>query len=175
MNLLRVKEMAEAPIKISRATLRKLAEKLLTGAGITSAPIMIRDIVKYLKTKENFDVFAFDLPEKVSGIHAMDGDKSYIGYNKDQNRHRQRFTVAHEIGHFILGHTRANNDFKFSSRPSVAEEEANTFAAEILMPYQILKADLKVIKDVKTLATKYDVSPDAMWIQIEKCGLLNKF
>ena len=49
-----------------------------------------------------------------------------ILYNEHSGSHaRRRFTLAHEIGHIYLGHSNDSPD---------EEREANTFAAELLMP-----------------------------------------
>ena len=63
---------------------------------------------------------------------------------------RQRFTVAHELGHLLLhGYTTPHADSNFrvrfrdaeSSTGSVREEiEANQFAAELLMPRELVAA-----------------------------------
>lgn len=56
--------------------------------------------------------------------------------NSAGHRYRSHFTVAHEIGHFIL-HRKLMNAFcctPESNSPEPLEQEANTFASELLMP-----------------------------------------
>jgi len=161
--------------KLNRANLRRIAEKLLTQAGIDSPPVMVRDLVKYLKTREDFNVYPWSFGDKTSGIQLTQGKKSVVGYNNKQHTHRQRFSVCHEIAHFVLGHTRGNDDYKFSQNPGIAEQEASFLAAELLMPYRMIKGNLgSGLTDINQLAEKYNVSSDAMWIRIKECGLINK-
>lgn len=61
-----------------------------------------------------------------------------------QSRERKRYTIAHEIGHIVLGHFR--NDKLILSRGTLSDEEydviekeADFFAAEMLMPIPVVK------------------------------------
>lgn len=61
-----------------------------------------------------------------------------------KSRERKRFTIAHEIGHIVLGHFR--NDKLILSRGALSDEEydviekeADFFAAEMLMPIPVVK------------------------------------
>ena len=50
---------------------------------------------------------------------------------------QRRFTIAHELGHFVLGHSSAlvcNDEHSIASCDPVQEREADVFASEILMP-----------------------------------------
>ena len=87
--------------------------------------------------------------------------------------HRQRFTIAHELGHLLLRHTKGYGVFNLDSK-DVNEKEANIFAAELLIPSNMLKNDIrKRIKDPKVLARRYEVSIEAMWWQILNTGSVN--
>lgn len=55
---------------------------------------------------------------------------------------RARFTVVHELGHALLGHTRTINRAVIESAPRVYEDsewQANQFAAEFLMPLDVIR------------------------------------
>jgi hypothetical protein len=90
---------------------------------------------------------------------------------------RRRFTLAHEFGHFWIGHDgrlEVDSFATLSGRTSnPLEVQANAFAAELLMP----KAGLDrferepSLEDVVRLAADYGVSAPAMVIRLEQCRL----
>lgn len=99
----------------------------------------------------------------------------------ERSRQRRRFSIAHELGHFLIpSHIpRAGerslcsaehlgiHDLKEQDRLRRMEAEANRFAALLLMPPSVLRAELKGIRrpdvgDVVRLAKHFDVSKDAM-------------
>jgi len=49
-----------------------------------------------------YEVYAADLPVKVSGVAAVVDGRRYILVNRDESRARQQFTIAHELGHHVL-------------------------------------------------------------------------
>lgn len=91
------------------------------------------------------------------------------------NLRRRRFTIGHEVGHFMLpnhGHNMrcSEGDMSPSSLEPI-EREANAFASEILMPTQIFTKlrqfeDEPDLKNIITLAGMFDVS-------LQACG--NKY
>ena len=109
-----------------------------------------------------------------------------IAYNKNDSEHRIRFTIAHEIGHFIL-HTN-NKIFVDSSRiyfrnqvsskaTDIKEIQANKFASELLVPKKFLLRDLEALTSkginslkliIKILSNKYNVSEESMSIRLGK-------
>ena len=110
-----------------------------------------------------------DWPETASGMIQKDrkgGGKS--GYaiivNDKHCEARRRFTIAHEIGHFVLhpdliGDS-IGDDWLYRSRlPSIREAEANRFAVNLLMPNDLIE---KVAADgadtIPDLARVFEVS-----------------
>ena len=84
---------------------------------------------------------------------------------------RQRFTVAHELAHFILHRDRIGNalsdDAMYQSGlPTREEAEANRLAAEILMPAHLLVKLRSGGDDVNQLASKFGVSEAVMRIRL---------
>lgn len=149
-----------------------LAKKLLKEAEITSSPVVLNQVFRHLKGKYNLKIIPFKLGKKTSGIQATKGKEIVIGYNASQHPNRQRFTIAHEIGHLLLGHTHQGSDYESDSK-EFKEIEANHFASELLMPENILKDDylFKGI-DPKILASNYQVSEQAMWLRLLDCKLI---
>lgn len=143
----------------------------------SSVPVPVFDILNELGLGPLF----LRLEDNISGWIERKADRSYeIAVNSDHAPVRQRFTAAHELGHYIyhrdllgagVGDTRAyraegtrlNN---ISIRP-VHERQANTFAANLLMPRSTiarLKAD--GIKSPAVLADQLGVSLHAMCIRL---------
>lgn len=155
------------------STARNIARKLLADAEIIKPPILIRDVVKVLKKSRDLSVYPWSFGDKTSGVQITLGNDVAIGYNNAQHVHRQRFTVAHEIGHLLMGHTSGNKYFDLKSK-NPQEIEANQFAAELLMPLKMIKKDLGNDKKVKDLSDIYNVSEEAVWWRISDCKLINK-
>lgn len=89
---------------------------------------------------------------------------------------RQRFTLAHELGHYALGHDNAPRDTpeSFSSRAkNPKEREANQFAAELLMPSAAVDnlVTSGLYKSVDDLAKAFNVSKVAMTYRINNLNL----
>ena len=127
---------------------------------------------------------ASNMPKELSGIIQKDkqSNKVIIIVNGSHNEHRQRFTIAHELGHYfnteefdgqiddstdILIYNRDNNS-------SPTEVEANKFAAELLMPQAAIKYMLatKNIKTLSEFADIFNVSPSAMNIRLTNMGII---
>jgi hypothetical protein len=99
----------------------------------------------------------------------------------ERSRQRRRFSIAHELGHFLIpSHLPRSgeqslcsaehfglSDVKEQDRRRRMEAEANRFAAMLLIPPPVLRAELKAIRrpgvsDVVRLAKLFEVSKDAM-------------
>lgn len=111
------------------------------------------------------------LPDNISGIIAPDEtDPGHyvISINAAHPNHRRRFTIAHELAHFILHRNLIGDgitdDRLYRSRLSYKNEvEANELAMDILMPWQLLSPLLQNDRiNVTELADLFDVSPSVM-------------
>ena len=120
----------------------------------------------------------FDMNE--SGSIQFENDIPVIRYDMTEAPVRQRFTIAHELGHWASGHLadRAtcfrDPPSHFSARStSPIEAEANAFAAALLMPEKVLRYVIveKKVGDVARLANLFDVSQVAMSYRLNKVGL----
>jgi Zn-dependent peptidase ImmA (M78 family) len=83
---------------------------------------------------------------------------------------RQRFTVAHELGHLMLhplGHM--YRDEAFSRPRNATEQQANDFSAALLMPLWMLEPIVTSSRrSTAELASLFNVSQSAMRFQLEK-------
>ncbi|MBB3227553.1 Zn-dependent peptidase ImmA (M78 family) [Luteibacter sp. Sphag1AF] len=109
-----------------------------------------------------------------SGWYKIEDGRPVIEYNPTEPLLRQRFTVAHELGHHLLGHgsrPRDSSQAMMGSRDLV-ETAANRFAAELLMPagsVQMLVVDHGIV-DIGTLANYFQVSESAMTYRLRNLG-----
>lgn len=112
-----------------------------------------------------------EVDSAVSGT--FDGDKT-ITINRQNSRVHQRFTLAHEIGHYALGHRgRLYRDLKEAQDLSVEAKQkevlANRFAAALLMPDFVVEWLIKSqgVNTVGKLADSFGVSAHAMSIRLK--------
>jgi Zn-dependent peptidase ImmA (M78 family)/DNA-binding XRE family transcriptional regulator len=133
-------------------------------------------------------VFEWHFPDEVSGVLVCEAERYCIGVNERHPGVRQRFTIAHELGHWALDGDRdffdyAQVEFAHYSEASPGHEEedarreeqerrANRFAADLLMPAGLLRRDVEQGgPDVPQLARKYGVSQHALWSRLLGLGL----
>jgi Zn-dependent peptidase ImmA (M78 family) len=110
------------------------------------------------------------------GVLITDGAKAKgsIAYNAISKLERRRFTIAHELGHFLLPLHGASAQcaktdmgvFKSNDPNCAREAEANRFAAALLMPKKFFARDIRRLGTPETehivrLAAEYEVSKEA--------------
>ena len=165
-------------MSIKRDRITEEAKRLLQKNNVNMPPVPIQRIAKSLGVRMVFS----PLDSELSGMIYLKGRTPVIGINSLHHPNRQRFTIAHECGHFVL-HKRligkeihVDKKFPMLMRDSLSatgisriEVEANLFAAETLMPRHLLtKAlnnepfDIDEEETVNSLARSFKVSPAAM-------------
>ena len=116
-----------------------------------------------------------------SGMIEMDGDTPVITVNSTEYGPRQRYTIAHEIGHFVLGHLnnteRCCRDDAASFKTGTAspiERQANQFAAALLMPTKVREYAIvdRGYTKLEALAQLFGVSEVAMKWRLVNLGIL---
>jgi len=104
----------------------------------------------------------------------------------ERSQGRERFTIAHELGHFLLHLGASDSSANFfacrekdihstssSRRQRGKEAEANRFAAELLMPEQLVKKLAHQWKaSIPKMSNLFNVSAEAMGIRLTQFGLL---
>lgn len=146
--------------------IEELATKALASIEFKTPPVPVEEIAK----KMGLEVIPFDFPESLSGV--LRKERGVIGVNKDHALVRRRFTVAHELGHFLLGHEQDAID-ETLDRPLPLEREANAFASYLLLPKESVEEDVKKIGlDLKMLSKKYLVSEQALTIRLLGLNLI---
>ena len=165
--------------------LEKKAGDLLQEAGMAQAPVPVDQVAQYL----GIQVDEADLGEECSGMLVRDEESAVIGVNVKHHEHRKRFTIAHEIAHFVLHGGEAyideppHIDFRAADSGSGTqqeEKEANQFAAALLMPADQVRAavaeqpfDPTQDDELPNLAQRFKVSPQAMTTRLIHLGLIS--
>lgn len=119
------------------------------------------------------------LPAGISGeIRELEGS-IVIKVNRHDSKERQRFTIAHEISHFLLHKDKIGDgiidDVLYRSCLSdELEAQANRLAADIVMPWTLIKRSLdrinadKLEQKIEIIANEAEVSVVAMKIRFGK-------
>lgn len=123
----------------------------------------------------NIDLIKYPLHHKIKGIFVFDSktDTSHIVTNSSLNYMMERFIIAHELGHALL-HPCVSRYFIEDSTlflPNKFEQEANLFAAELLINNDQL---IDLLKNGDTLEKiSYDLNVPKKLLEI-KIDTLNK-
>jgi Zn-dependent peptidase ImmA (M78 family) len=166
--------------------IKRSVDKLLQLTGTTQPPVPVERIAQLRGARVRY----VSNEEDISGVLFHEEDQTIIGVNALHSKNRQRFTIAHELGHLALHEgEEVHVDRRFpvvflrshksSEASDVREMEANAFAAELLMPNAMIRKDLgQVTLDyeddhvIRELADRYKVSPQAMTFRLMKLGFL---
>jgi len=161
------------------------ARRLIHEYNITIPPVPVADIARGL----GLDVIGYDLGDGVSGTLVIEKGKGFIGYNPSHSKKRQRFTIAHEIGHYRLHYSENNlfvdrdflvkfrGDNNYTPKEMIHEQQANAFGAALLMPEEFIRRELKKtlklgeVEVIESLARLFDVSVPAMTYRLNNLNL----
>lgn len=173
---------------IRRRKIEALAQSLLKENGISEAPVSVTQIAKARGAR----IFVDSLEGDLSGFLYRDRAQAVIGVNTSHSPTRQNFTIAHELGHLLLHdqeQLHLDREFRVRLRSEVssqgtdeAEQEANFFAASLLMPRSFIERDLEneesvdLIDDelIYSMARKYKVSAQAFAIRLKTLGYIHE-
>lgn len=178
-------------MSVRRKYIRELAAQLLLQNRVSSPPVNVHAIANFL----GLIIEQEPADEKLSGFILRESKRTIIGVNSNHHQNRQRFTIAHEIGHFLLhkGDVIHVDNYnlplaKINLRSEEAskgvdeqEKEANLFAAELLIPKSILDHTLEGIGSIdllneeviENLAKKYRVSVVALTFRLANLNYIS--
>jgi Zn-dependent peptidase ImmA (M78 family) len=162
--------------RVSEARAKAVA--LLAEYGVTSLPVPVEKIAKARNIAVQFSPF----DQELSGMALIKDGVPIIGVNALHHPNRQRFTIAHELGHHVMhrdlidgtvhidkGFAMLKRDEEAAQGTNLVEVEANAFASELLMPKQfidqivdIASLDIDDEAGMKALAKRFRVSVSAM-------------
>jgi Zn-dependent peptidase ImmA (M78 family) len=148
----------------------------IVGRHLRTAPVDVRQIASALGLR----VREARLPPSISGKiqrHPM-GLGYVVTVNDSHPEVRKRFTIAHEIAHFILhrdliGDGIVDNALYRDARLGDSlERQANNYAAAILMPPNLVQRKRMIGKlSPKDLAREFQVSEAVAAIRLQELGV----
>lgn len=147
-------------------------QKAIVSKYTATAPVDVAAAAREM----GLAIYEMKLAPGVSGVitRTKDTTAGFIIYvNEGEPAYRQRFTAAHEIGHFVLHRENIgdgiedNYMLRAEGMSSRQEQEANRFAADLLMPFDLINREMTAGNNtVSGLADKFGVSKVAMAIRL---------
>jgi len=138
----------------------------------------IDDINSLMKLIEA-DFIVLELPSGLDALTLRDPASGAltVGIGTSSNPYRQRFTVAHEIGHIMAGDITEDGAALLCDSTHPSETRANTFARCVLCPVEALH-DLPPTSTQEELLShavqSFQISPTAAAIQLCDAGLISE-
>jgi Zn-dependent peptidase ImmA (M78 family) len=173
---------------MTKAEIQRLARETLQRHGLYSIPVNPVVVASKLGVRPLHAVFS---EAKYSGLTAKRGDDVQVLIRQGDSLVRKRFTIAHELGHVVLHLRAADQEFidteadLFRTSDEASDDwtperrqewEANVFAAELLMPADLVRSTWASLPEsgrtVAALARFFQVSETAMAIRLQELGVL---
>lgn len=170
---------------------RNASWQALIDFNVTSLPVFLRDIFNQLQIKVNSYKNGHALIQEIGlsenmvydGFSVSINNQWFVFYSDNQLRARSRFTLAHELGHILLGHKMRTKQSCFGRldytvindgqmhEDNLIEYEANLFASRFLAPAIVLH-DLN-ITNAKSISELTGLSYTAAQYRAERMQILN--
>jgi Zn-dependent peptidase ImmA (M78 family) len=164
---------------MNRAQIDRFTMELLEKSSISRPPVPVEKVAE----AEGFRIIRESLESNLSGFYVMQMGVPTIGVNVVHAPVRQRFTIAHELGHALM-HADEHYDREFRRDPMSSsavdpdEIDANAFAASLLMPADWVREEWAEATDllddewlVRT-ARQFGVSTQSLMYRLENLKLL---
>ncbi len=149
---------------------RAVARNILNKHKISSPPVDVPALIA--AEAPGFRViYEEGWPDHLSGLTSR--AEQTIRINKKHPPLRQRFTLAHELGHICLEHETILSDrIDEETIGKECEREADEFAGELLMPIEMFKRAFRSNPNLETLAEMFQVSTTAVSVRALKLHLI---
>lgn len=153
---------------MSVATATQKAGTVLAENYVLEPPVNVYELVRNYGIDIEEQPFPSDF-DNVSGFINIEDGRPTMYVNLNEPKNRRKFTVAHEFGHWLLHKEKIRKDPGMTvlyrkalgaANDDPAEREANAFAAELLVPMEMLQKEID--KPVHELAEKFQVSTDVI-------------
>lgn len=147
---------------------RDLAWRVLLWERVTELPVNVIALCRRLGIQVQY----YTPTDKNDGYSTIFLGIPRIFVSKGCSRERQRFTVAHELGHILLGHVGKYRLVNREPHPedNPIEQEANVFASRLLAPACVLWAlDVRTPEEIAALCR---ISHQAASFRAERMALL---
>lgn len=166
--------MAHTVSRLSTAAIQQYAEKVADAHGIfpgRDQPADLKALLSKLGGRTRVsESFSANEALTVNGV----GD-FIVHLPPMTSTRRDRFTIAHELGHYFLHYREPGLDGteKFErGKRNPLETQANYFAAALLMPSARFRESYRRLAgDVWAVADAFDVSPRAVEVRAQSLGL----
>ncbi len=164
------------PSNLSKAQVNVIAESF--AAQLNSTPgADLYAVVERIGGKVSVEDTLLSDPERSGSLYVDAPDSFKIILPAHTGRARDRFTIAHELGHYVL-HYLWNPDKV--GKPMMAlrrgseriEWEANWFAAAFLMPSEAFRRSFDAHNDISKVAEYFGVSQQAAELRAKNLGLM---
>lgn len=145
------------------------AAALIARFGLTEPPVKLEKICR-----EAGLVIVARPFDYIAGVLVRDDILPVILVNARDRITRRRFTIAHELGHYFMGHKKSA--FAEPAGKGRAEREAERFAAHLLMPEAWVRRLWAAYAEnapnrISLLAERFDVSRAAFTNRVRELGL----
>ncbi len=156
----------------------KRARETRAALGVPpGAPV--RCVLSLVERQMRVPVVIAALPTNIAGCCWRDGDRAVLWVNGTHAPTRQRFTLAHELGHLRCRHDGAVPVETFVTLGGMStdsrEVQANAFAAELLAPAKGVTAMVNggdpALEDVVRVAAAFGISTIAALYRLNSLGL----
>ena len=160
---------------VRRRHCEERARRLLDGASIASPPIDVEAVAAAVLLK-----VVYSGTGEHRGRAMLDHDEIRVSSNEAPAG--QRFSIGHEIGHYILhkdgfvfsAHEDPESDLYASDPDAEIEREADYFSSVLLVPPRWLRKDVDAGMAPLELARRYHVSREVIFIALDQHRLLNR-
>jgi Zn-dependent peptidase ImmA (M78 family) len=134
----------------------------------------------------NIEIYDSNLDSNVSGAIYHDNNIWEVFVNESHHPNRQRFTIAHEFGHYV---SYVNNSYsktyldtqgnvtdvmyrkqECNSEEEKMEQEANLIAARLLMKEDIMNKLIRENREISDIAKQLRISVEAVSYRIKSFG-----
>ncbi len=171
---------------------REQARILVERLGLKNPPVPVEKLAKSLGVRIEYNPF----DDELSGMAFLRDGKPIIGVNSKHHPNRQRFTIAHELGHIVLHRSHLETAVLIDKSKNFMIEEgknfiprnqtsaegsdpleiqANAFASELLLPAKLVRqvlsestGDLHDDAYLISLAQRFRVSLTAFQLRLDQ-------
>lgn len=145
------------------------AYQTLLTFGVSKLPVAVMPVIQRIPAlrvvsyselcdRRGISLSAFlELNVSLHGFIILKKNKAIIFYNDTVNPETIRFTLAHELGHYVLHHTDEN---------SVTNREANCFARNFLCPVPVTESF--ALDNALDCCEIFDITPPAADVVLDK-------
>lgn len=172
--------------KLPDIEVEKIAEDVFYDTDLLSVPVKIGAVARFY----GFKIIKADMPDSTSGLVIVNDENiedfetnKVIVINSGHSYRRNRFTTAHELGHFLMHQGEPLYAHRDTGKNGVEETNANNIAAALLMPLEILKKRVREIKHnfgadctdafiISKIADEFCVSNETAEIRLRKLKVI---